>query len=367
EYPAIDLYTNDGSHPSAAGSYLAACVFYSSMYRKSTIGNSYHFSLDAATALTLQTIASETVLDSLDMWRIGANDISLELTNDTASCTATSIELIATGMYETISWQDNSTDTFFVAMQSGVYTATVSNVHGCEISKSTNVSLGESLLDTIHITGCDSVEVFGDYYHTDTAVVDTFMQGNGCDSIVVVYIEMDTTTETTIHFQQTFPVKKNYVGIIFEYYVSFGDSIAITDSLYQTIYSSTELNEHGYIYVCDSNTISDLYHLIVYKPCKNDTVDLFAYCSAVSIDDLDYTQWTISPNPTNDIINIHSQEKEGFAIAIFDVIGNEILVKRRTENNELTVDISNWSKGIYYLMIYDENDVPIGQTKIMKQ
>jgi len=34
-YPTVDLYYRDGSHPSPAGSYLAACVIYAAIFRKS--------------------------------------------------------------------------------------------------------------------------------------------------------------------------------------------------------------------------------------------------------------------------------------------------------------------------------------------
>lgn len=38
DYPNIDLYYKDGSHPSAAGSYLAACTFYATIFHQSPVG-----------------------------------------------------------------------------------------------------------------------------------------------------------------------------------------------------------------------------------------------------------------------------------------------------------------------------------------
>ncbi|HEU5399780.1 MAG TPA: DUF4886 domain-containing protein [Terriglobales bacterium] len=38
EHPAIELFYKDGSHPSAAGSYLAACVFYATIFGRSPEG-----------------------------------------------------------------------------------------------------------------------------------------------------------------------------------------------------------------------------------------------------------------------------------------------------------------------------------------
>lgn len=73
-YPTIDLYTADESHPSIYGSYLAACVFYATFYKKSPVGATYIPSgISASDATNIQNVASYTVLDSLDLWRIDAN------------------------------------------------------------------------------------------------------------------------------------------------------------------------------------------------------------------------------------------------------------------------------------------------------
>lgn len=67
----LELYNSDQSHPSPAGSYLAACTFYATLYKKSPVGTSYLAGLDSVTAAFLQNIAAHTVLDSLANWKIG--------------------------------------------------------------------------------------------------------------------------------------------------------------------------------------------------------------------------------------------------------------------------------------------------------
>lgn len=69
-YPSINLYAGDGSHPSYEGSYLAACTFYASMFRKSPVGAPFIGGLDPVTAERLQTAAALTVLDSLEQWNL---------------------------------------------------------------------------------------------------------------------------------------------------------------------------------------------------------------------------------------------------------------------------------------------------------
>jgi len=67
-FPNLNLYNADESHPSIEGSYLAACTFYCSIFKNSTVGNSFISTLTQNDALAIQQIASSTVLDSVDVW-----------------------------------------------------------------------------------------------------------------------------------------------------------------------------------------------------------------------------------------------------------------------------------------------------------
>lgn len=70
EHPTIDLYVDDGSHPSVAGTYLAACVFYCTLFHEPCTAATFNSSLDPATAATLRGIASSTVLDEFETWNL---------------------------------------------------------------------------------------------------------------------------------------------------------------------------------------------------------------------------------------------------------------------------------------------------------
>lgn len=61
--PELDLHAADGIHPSRAGTYLAACVFYRMLYKESPVGLYYKMGLAPETAEFLQGIAEETVSD----------------------------------------------------------------------------------------------------------------------------------------------------------------------------------------------------------------------------------------------------------------------------------------------------------------
>lgn len=70
--PSINLYDADGSHPSPAGTYLAACVFYCTLFQESCVGATFNGSIDAGTAAILRGIASATVLDEPLTWNLDA-------------------------------------------------------------------------------------------------------------------------------------------------------------------------------------------------------------------------------------------------------------------------------------------------------
>jgi lysophospholipase L1-like esterase len=53
-----ELYDRDGSHPSAAGSYLAACVFFRTLFGKSPVGAAVHGGVAPAEARLLQETAA---------------------------------------------------------------------------------------------------------------------------------------------------------------------------------------------------------------------------------------------------------------------------------------------------------------------
>lgn len=69
-HPTINLYSADGSHPSVEGTYLSACTFYASVFRKSPVGATFTFGLDATTAGILQNAAALAVLDSMVTWHL---------------------------------------------------------------------------------------------------------------------------------------------------------------------------------------------------------------------------------------------------------------------------------------------------------
>jgi uncharacterized protein DUF4886 len=70
--PEPGLWQDDGSHPTKKGTYLAACVFYVSVFRESPEGLAYHGGLSAAEGARLQELAAKTVLGDPTRWGLPA-------------------------------------------------------------------------------------------------------------------------------------------------------------------------------------------------------------------------------------------------------------------------------------------------------
>lgn len=69
--PTLELYDPDQSHPSLAGSYLAACVFYETLFQRSVLSNTFNPGLAAGTLSFLQQTAHNVLRDSLSVWNFG--------------------------------------------------------------------------------------------------------------------------------------------------------------------------------------------------------------------------------------------------------------------------------------------------------
>ncbi len=85
-YPGIELYQMDESHPSQAGSYAAACCFYTTLFRKDPSLITYNYTLSESDAHLIRSAVKQVVYSHLIYWHIGeydpVSDFSHELHDD---------------------------------------------------------------------------------------------------------------------------------------------------------------------------------------------------------------------------------------------------------------------------------------------
>lgn len=150
-YPLIELYSSDESHPSYAGSYAAACTFYTALFRKDPSQVTFIGSLDSTTAAQIRFSVKGMVYDSLSNWYIDRYD---PLPSFTHSSTGLSTDFINTSTNSTnYLWDfgDVTTDTAVnpthLYSLPGTYTVTLTAYRcGTDVSTSGTVEVIVSTL-----------------------------------------------------------------------------------------------------------------------------------------------------------------------------------------------------------------------------
>jgi PKD repeat protein len=138
-WPSINLYNADGSHPSPEGSYAAACAFYSVMYRKNPVLCPYNFGL--ADADSIKAVTERIVFNNLDFWNVGKFDPNANFSFQ-LNGTANEVSFSDSSLYaDSYHWNfgDGSTDSVanpvHVFDSSGVYDVTLT-INSCGKSDS---------------------------------------------------------------------------------------------------------------------------------------------------------------------------------------------------------------------------------------
>jgi hypothetical protein len=129
-HPGIELYSADESHPSLAGSYAAACTFYSILFRKDPTAITFASTLDSIDASTIRNAAKLVAYDSLSFWNVGDYDVDVDFSYSYFSSTGI-IFLNQTQNCDSILWdfgdgqQSNIGTPIHIYQQGGTYTVTL--------------------------------------------------------------------------------------------------------------------------------------------------------------------------------------------------------------------------------------------------
>ena len=164
-HPTLELYDADESHPSMAGSYVAACVFYSSIFHKSPVGAAYPNNLTAADATILQQQANETVFDSLENWYIDTLQVVAQFDYDPTN--EPLIQFHNHSLYAqhyfwdfgdgTLSYETHPSHTY---SQAGSYEVTLFAFEGCETDTfQTTLNISVNSIDQ-HKNGDNLIKIY---------------------------------------------------------------------------------------------------------------------------------------------------------------------------------------------------------------
>ncbi len=159
-FPSIDLYNPDNSHPSMSGSYLAACVFYASIFHKSPVTSSFTSGLPAADVNNMKRIAARVTLDSFTKWNQYGN---YTYSNFTKIQTGNTVNFTNTSVYATsYAWAfgDGNTST----STSPTNTYATNGTYQVKMT-ATNACFSETKIDTVIIGPTNINNILSDNHY----------------------------------------------------------------------------------------------------------------------------------------------------------------------------------------------------------
>jgi len=390
-YPTIELYQLDESHPSPTGSYAAACCFYATIFKKDPTLITFNFGLSATDATIIKNTVKTLVFDSLQTWDFKKLPIS-DFRYETGS-----------GFNEVIFFPDNQDvrQTYFWDFGDGA-TSSISNpTHSYLTNGTYTVSLTTTNCDLqgLHTSFTDTIIQFCNHTPTVytshpwlcnldtlwTQPADTyqwFKYGNvlpetnqylpdyanyGISGFSVLST-INGCSELSEIFTQT-PVWSGY------YFDIMGDPCTGNTVPFAVLHTSGTLsglenilwfkNDTLLPWMTNEDTLlifsSGKYECKVINPVSNCPLDTTSYtivynCGSTGIGDPDQLElWTLFPNPASETITIKFTDNDiGKQIHIYSVIGS--LLKTITISAPTTkINIDDLADGIYYVRLKNNN------------
>jgi hypothetical protein len=106
-----------------------------------------------------------------------------------------------------------------------------------------------------------------------------------------------------------------------------------------------------------SNVLPGTYRFLITDGCGQEILDSVTISSAVGIDQLDFSDLKLAPNPTDGVINISLPKVENLSTAqVYDLGGRMLIeIKNIGKTNNLSVNAYGLEKGTYLLQLTDVN------------
>ena len=166
-YSDLELYDYDGSHPSYAGTYAAACCFYTAIFRKDPTLITYNAGQSSSNAEKIKLAVKNVVYNNLLTWHIGEYDQDTQPPSIPTGLAATDISETSF----TLSWNpstDNVGVTGYEVYQNGVMVKTVTgtSTHITGLNPSTTYTMTVKAKDAVGNTSEASSSL---YVTTSTA------------------------------------------------------------------------------------------------------------------------------------------------------------------------------------------------------
>lgn len=400
-YPNIELYQTDGSHPSLEGSYAAACCFYAMLFKKDPTLITFNFGLNATNASIIRNAAKTQVFDKLQLWdfkKLPVANIQYEIGSGVNEFLFQSIDL---GVRQTCLWNFGDGDTSTKAYAphtystNGTYTVTLTTTT-CDL-QGLHTNVADTVIqlcshtptiytsrawlcnyDTLWTQPADSFQwfIYGVPLPETKQYLANYAQYNISGFSVV------STTNGCSELSKTFTEIAQWSGYYFDL-AGFGNP-CLGDTVFSVVlHTSGFLSGFENILWYKNDTLLPLmtnkdtlpiygrgkYECKVINPNSNcpldTTYNLIKFdCETSGLKELTKDMlWDVFPNPATETITITSKHQlTNDHIQIYDIMGrmiHEVEAQAKTE-----IYIADLPNGLYHIRL--KNNSPL-VLKFIKQ
>ncbi len=384
--PGIDLYDPDGSHPSTAGSYAAACCFYASILKKDPSLITFNYVLPANDAAAIRTAAKLMVYDSLQVWNAKKAPIAKFDYQIVAGNNAVMLNPYNPGVWQNFNWNfgDGTTSTIENPMHNylsnGTFTiqltASTCDLQGVHSSyadttvqfcnHTPNVYTNEPWLcnfDTLWTQAADAYQ----WYSNGVLIPETNQYlpnyARYPNSGFTVISTLNTCAEQSLLFSES-PL---WSGVYFD---ALGDPCTGDTVAFAVLHINGFLSGAEQIRWFKNDTLLPMMNnadtllvsgsgkytckvVIPNSECPFDTTfyDLIYNCGTIGIvEKLGEFGWTFTPNPASAQIRINiSKPIVNDVIQIYNALG--VLVKEVDSDKTVDINISDIASGFYFIRL----------------
>jgi PKD repeat protein len=398
-FPAIELYQTAESHPSAAGSYAAACCFYTMIFKKDPSLITFDFGLNPADASIIRTAAKTQVFDSLHLWDFKKLPVSDFRYRIDTGINNVIFSPLSPGVRQTYLWDFGDGDTSSLSNPTHSYTAngtytvtlttTICDLTGQQTSFTDTVIQFCNHTPTIYTTQpwlCNVDTLWtqpADSYQwiaTGVALPETSQYLPDYSRYDISGFSVISTISGCSELSEAFNDTPVWSGYYFDALGNpcIGDTVKFAVLHSNGFLSGSEIilwykNDTLLSSMSNEDTLlinaSGNYACKVINPNSNCALDTTSYqieydCSSVGIEENNHAlKWTIFPNPASETISIKFRNTTvNEHIQIYSVIGH--MVKEIESSGESTLSIADLPNGIYFIRIKNNKLTPL---KFIKQ
>lgn len=390
-YPSIELYQPDESHPSAEGSYAAACCFYAALFKKDPALITFNFGLNATDASIIRDAAKTILFDSLQLWDFKKPPIAKIFYEIGSGINEVIFHAASLGFNETYFWEfgDGDTSSSVYAPHSyltdGTYTVTLTTTT-CDLqglhtsfadtviqfcSHTPTVFTSQSWLcnyDTLWTQPADSYQWFAygvplpetnqylvDYSQYNISGFSVMSTLNGCSELSQAYTDI--------------PQWSGY------YFDGIGDPCVGDTVVFAVLHINGFLSGFENILWFKNDTLLPFmtnedtlliaaegkYECKVINPnsgCPVDTTSsILVYdCGSIGVEEIEKDLfWMIFPNPASETITIaFTKYPVEDQIQIFSAIGS-LTKSIKVSAATIKINIADLSEGLYFVRLKNKN------------